>query len=163
MKKHARTRLSAAATAWAIALLVPTAAPLADQHAHGEEAAAAPSSGRTPAPPDAAVYFITPEDGAVVTSPVTVRFGLRGMGVAPASVDQPNTGHHHLVVDAPLPDMRVPIPSDDHYRHFGGGQTEMTLKLPPGKHTLQLVLGDFRHVPHDPPVVSKQIRITVRE
>ena len=129
----------------------------------GARAATADSQagGRTPSPDGAAVYFISPSDGDVVKSPVTVRFGLRAMGVAPAAVDKPNTGHHHLVVDAPLPDMRVPIPADDHYRHFGGGQTELALELPPGRHTLQLLVGDFRHVPHDPPVVSEQIEITV--
>lgn len=115
----------------------------------------------TPSPPGAAVYFITPTHGAVVHSPVTVRFGLRGMGVAPAAIDQANTGHHHLVIDAPLPDLRIPIPMNDQYRHFGGGQTELQLDLAPGKHTLQLLLGDFRHVPHDPPIVSEQIEITV--
>jgi hypothetical protein len=116
---------------------------------------------RTPSPPGAAVYFIAPTNGQTVSSPFTVRFGLRGMGVAPAAVDQASTGHHHLVVDADLPDMRVPIPTSDHYRHFGGGQTELQLDLPPGKHTLQLVLGDFRHIPHEPPVVSEKIEITV--
>lgn len=116
---------------------------------------------RTPSPAEASLYFISPTNGAVVASPFTVRFGLRGMGVAPAAVDQPKTGHHHLIVDAPLPDMQLPIPMDDHYRHFGGGQTEMQLSLPPGKHTLQLLLGDYRHIPHDPPVVSEQIEITV--
>ena len=115
----------------------------------------------TPAPANAAVYLIAPANGAVVRNPITIQFGLRGMGVAPAAVDQANTGHHHLVIDSPLPDMRVPIPANDHYRHFGGGQTELQLELPPGKHTLQLLLGDFRHVPHDPPIVSEQIEITV--
>lgn len=118
-------------------------------------------SGRTPSPEGAVVYFISPQDGDVVSGPVTVRFGLSGMGVAPATVEKEKTGHHHLVVDAPTPDMRVPIPANDNYRHFGGGQTEMVLELPKGKHTLQLVLGDFRHVPHDPPVVSERIEITV--
>lgn len=115
----------------------------------------------TPSPPGAGVYFITPTNGAVVNSPITVRFGLRGMGVAPAAIDQANTGHHHLVIDAPLPDLRLPIPMNDQFRHFGGGQTELQLDLPPGKHTLQLLLGDYRHVPHDPPIVSEQIEITV--
>jgi len=144
------TRPAGIALATAL-LLLGAAGAIADSH----------ESGRTPSPEGAAAYFITPQDGETVSSPFTVRFGLRGMGVAPAAVESPNTGHHHLVVDAPLPDMRVPIPSDDHYRHFGGGQTELTLDLPPGEHTLQLLLGDFRHVPHDPPVVSKRITITV--
>jgi len=121
----------------------------------------APEIGRTPAPPNARVYFVTPKDGDVLKSPITVRFGLSGMGVAPAGVEKPETGHHHLLIDTPLPDMGMPIPADDHHRHFGGGQTEMQLDLPPGKHTLQLLLGDYRHIPFDPPVVSKRIEITV--
>lgn len=117
---------------------------------------------RTPAPDGAEVYIISPADGATVDSPVTVRFGLRGMGVAPAGVDRPATGHHHLLVDSGLPDLTQPIPSDEHHLHFGGGQTEVTLELPPGRHTLQLLLGDQNHIPHDPPVVSPRITITVR-
>jgi len=117
---------------------------------------------RTPSPPGARLYFITPEDGASVSSPVTVRFGLSGMGVAPAGVDQPNTGHHHLIIDAPAPPANRPVPADANHVHFGKGQTEVTLELPPGRHTLQLVLGDKLHVPHDPPVMSEQITITVR-
>jgi hypothetical protein len=117
---------------------------------------------RTPAPDGAELYLITPTDGATLESPVTVRFGLRGMGVAPAGVPTPATGHHHLLVDAALPDLSQPIPADEHHRHFGGGQTEVTLDLPPGPHTLQLLLGDQNHVPHDPPVVSPVVTITVR-
>jgi len=126
-------------------------------------AAAQSAMPRTPRPEGARVYFITPSDGAVVTSPVVVRFGLEGMGVAPAGVDKPATGHHHLIIDADLPPLDLPIPKDDHYRHFGGGQTEVSLDLPPGKHTLQLLLGDENHVPHDPPVKSKRITITVKK
>lgn len=110
----------------------------------------------------AELYFIAPADGAVVESPVKVVFGLRGMGVAPAGVDREGTGHHHLLIDAGLPAMDKPIPSDEHHRHFGGGQTEAMIELEPGKHTLQLVLGDKNHIPHDPPVVSKKITITVK-
>lgn len=118
----------------------------------------------TPAPEDAKVYIISPKDGAVVTSPVTVKFGLKGMGVAPAGVDSPNTGHHHLLIDVEqLPALDKPIPSDERHRHFGGGQTETTIELSPGKHTLQLILGDKTHIPHDPPVVSKKITITVKK
>jgi len=135
-----------------IGWLGPVAAATADSHE---------GIARTPSPADASVYFISPTNGAVVSSPFTVRFGLRGMGVAPAAVDQPKTGHHHLVVDGALPDMQLPIPVTDQYRHFGGGQTELQLSLPPGKHTLQLLLGDYRHIPHDPPIVSEQIEITV--
>ena len=107
------------------------------------------------------LYFVSPADGATVKSPVRVVFGLRGMGVAPAGVDRDNTGHHHLVIDAPLPPAGKPIPADDHYRHFGGGQTEAVIDLAPGTHTLQLVLGDHLHVPFEPMVVSEKITITV--
>lgn len=117
---------------------------------------------RTKSPEGAKVYIISPKDGATVKSPVTVLFGLKGMGVAPAGVDHPNTGHHHLIIDAPLPDPTQPIPKDAHHLHFGGGQTQATIDLPPGKHTLQLLLGDKNHVPHDPPVVSERITITVK-
>ena len=107
------------------------------------------------------LYFVEPTDGETVTSPVRVVFGLSGMGVAPAGVDKKDTGHHHLIVDAELPPLDKPIPSDEHYRHFGGGQTETVIDLPPGEHTLQLLLGNALHVPHDPPVVSERITITV--
>ncbi|MBC9072973.1 DUF4399 domain-containing protein [Thauera sp. CAU 1555] len=124
--------------------------------------ALAPAAGaRSPAPEGAELYFIAPTDGATVRNPVVVRFGLRGMGVAPAGVDMQKTGHHHLIIDAPLPPMDQPVPSSEQYRHFGGGQTEVKLDLPPGRHELQLLLGDHLHVPHDPPVMSKRISITV--
>jgi len=118
---------------------------------------------RSARPEDARVYFITPSNGETLHSPVTVRFGLGGMGVAPAGVEKPATGHHHLVIDAPLPPSDLPIPKSEHYRHFGAGQTEVVLDLEPGSHTLQLVLGDHLHMPHDPPVVSERITITVEE
>ncbi len=109
------------------------------------------------------VYIVTPTEGQIVTSPLTVRFGLKGMGVAPAGVEKPGTGHHHLLIDPDgLPDLTLPIPADDRHVHFGGGQTETTIELAPGPHTLQLLLGNHLHIPHDPPVVSKKIRITVR-
>jgi hypothetical protein len=117
---------------------------------------------RTPSPKGAEVYFIAPQDGATVTSPVTVKFGLKGMGVAPAGTAVANTGHHHLIIDAELPPLDAPIPADAHHVHFGKGQTETTVDLKPGKHTLQLLLGDQSHVPHDPAVVSKKITITVK-
>jgi hypothetical protein len=116
---------------------------------------------RTPPAPGAEVYFITPRDGEIVTSPVTVRFGLRNMGVAPAGVQVENTGHHHLLIDTELPPLDQPVPSDDRHLHFGKGQTETVLELPPGEHTLQLLLGDYAHIPHDPPVTSGRITITV--
>jgi hypothetical protein len=116
---------------------------------------------RTPAPEGASVFIISPRDGEVVASPVTVRFGLKGMGVAPAGVEAQGTGHHHLLIDAEVPNPGLPIPADDNHRHFGKGQTEATIELAPGRHTLQLLLGDHLHIPHAPPVVSERITITV--
>ena len=115
-------------------------------------------------PPEATeVYFISPQDGDTVSNPVTIRFGLTGMGVAPAGVDRQGTGHHHLLIDVDqLPDPVLPVPADKHHRHFGGGQTETVLELAPGDHSLQLLLGDWMHVPHDPVVTSDKIVITVR-
>jgi hypothetical protein len=117
---------------------------------------------RRPSPAGAMVYFIEPADGATVTSPVRVAFGLKGAGVAPAGVEREGTGHHHLLIDTDLPDLNQPIPSDANHRHFGGGQTEVELELSPGTHTLQLLLGDERHLPHDPPIMSDRITIQVR-
>lgn len=114
-----------------------------------------------PAPAEARLYFIEPQDGAVARGPVRVVFGLRGMGVAPAGVAIPNTGHHHLLVNTTLMDRQAPIPTDARHLHFGMGQTEAVLDLPPGTHTLQLVLGDHLHRPHEPPVTSEVITITV--
>ena len=117
---------------------------------------------RMPAPSGAAVYFITPADGETLADPITVRFGLKGMGVAPAGIDKANTGHHHLLIDTPdLPPLDEPIPADDHHKHFGGGQTETTLDLPPGTHTLQLLLADQNHISFNPPLMSERITITV--
>lgn len=125
---------------------------------------AAQETARTPAPAGAEAYFQSPADGATVSSPVTVRFGLRGVGVAPAGVDTPNTGHHHLLIDVTdMPSFDAPLPATDNVRHFGGGQTEVELELAPGQHTLQLVLGDALHRPHDPPVTSERITITVTQ
>ena len=117
---------------------------------------------RTPAPESARIYFISPEDGATLTSPVTVRFGLAGMGVAPAGVEKAKTGHHHLIIDSELPPLDLPIPNDEKRRHFGGGQTEIELELSPGVHTLQLLLADYRHIPHQPAIQSQRITITVK-
>jgi len=116
----------------------------------------------SPSPAGAAVYFIAPQDGAELSSPVTVRFGLRGMGVAPAGIAFPEAGHHHLLIDAELPPLDQPIPADARHVHFGKGQTEATIELSAGKHTLQLLLGDHLHRPHQPPVVSERITITVK-
>ena len=124
----------------------------------------APAAAQTPSPEGAKVYFINLKDGAEVDSPFLVQFGLSGMGVAPAGVEKPNTGHHHLLIDATLTpeQLKEPLPADDNHKHFGGGQTEDMVKLPKGQHTLQLVLGDWTHIPHSPPVMSEPITITVR-
>jgi hypothetical protein len=114
-----------------------------------------------PSPPGARVYIISPGNGAYLPTTFTVRFGLVKMGVAPAGLDKPNTGHHHLLVDAPLPPLDKPIPNDENHLHFGGGQTETTLTLPTGRHTLQLLLGDAAHLPHQPPVYSDPIVVYV--
>ena len=116
---------------------------------------------RSPAPKDVELYIISPADGATVASPVTVRFGLRGMGIAPAGVAMENTGHHHLLIDAAPPAFNMPVPADANHVHFGKGQTEAQVTLAPGKHTLQLLLADHLHIPHDPPVLSKAITISV--
>jgi hypothetical protein len=117
----------------------------------------------TPSAEGAEVYIINPGDGDTVASPVIIQFGLRGMGVAPAGVDLPDTGHHHLLVDLDIAevDLALPMPPSDNLLHFGGGQTETMLELEPGTHTLQLVLGDLSHIPHDPPVISEAITVTV--
>jgi hypothetical protein len=120
------------------------------------------SDAREPSPAGAEVYIVSPKDGAKVKGPVTVVFGLKGMGVAPAGIKFDNTGHHHLLVDSDPPaDLSQPLPANEKTIHFGKGQTEATLTLPSGKHTLQLVLGDFLHIPHEPAVISKKITITV--
>lgn len=118
---------------------------------------------RTPSPEGALVYIISPADGEGVRSPVVIKFGLQGMGIAPAGVDKKNTGHHHLLIDAKVfPALDKPIPSDKHHKHFGKGQTETVLELSPGTHTLQLILGDKTHIPFDPPLVSGKITILVK-
>jgi hypothetical protein len=116
---------------------------------------------KSASPEGAKVYIISPENGATVDKKVTVKFGLQGMGVSPAGLDKVNTGHHHLIIDGKvLPDMGKPLGSE--VTHFGGGQTEKTIELSGGKHTLQLVLGNYLHIPHNPPVVSEKITITVK-
>jgi hypothetical protein len=110
----------------------------------------------------AEVYIISPVDGAKVSSPFVVRFGLKGMGVAPAGIEFEGTGHHHLLIDAEQLPPKGPIPADDKHRHFGKGQTETELSLPPGKHSLQLLFADYLHVPQDPPLASPKITITVK-
>jgi hypothetical protein len=118
-------------------------------------------SARKPAPADARVYFVGLEDGSVLPQKATIHFGLVNMGVAPAGIDRPNTGHHHLLIDTKVPPLDEPIPNDFNHLHFGAGQTEAVVTLSPGRHTLQLLLGDENHVPHNPPIMSKPIRIYV--
>ena len=122
----------------------------------------AAQAGETPAPEGAAAYIITPADGAKVTSPVKVVFGLKGMGVAPAGVEKEHTGHHHLLIDTPMPTRSASTSSAmAAHLHFGKGETEAMVELAPGAHTLQLLLGDHNHIPHKQPVASKRITITV--
>jgi len=116
---------------------------------------------RTPSLPGAKVFFIMPKDGATVRSPIPLQFGVEGMDVAPAGQDDVHSGHHHLLIDGKLQDYNAPIPSDANHKHYGGAQTETAIGLEPGKHTLQLILGDHNHIPHDPPVESDVITITV--
>ena len=118
---------------------------------------------RQPAPAAAEVYFISPQNGAVVHGPVSVRFGLKGMGVAPAGIKFDNTGHHHLLIDTDVSELNLdaPIPATDKILHFGKGQTETSLTLPAGKHTLELVFADYAHMPFNPPLHSQKITITV--
>ena len=116
----------------------------------------------TDAPANAELYFVQPSDGATVEGTFKVVFGLRNMGVAPAGVEKPSTGHHHLLIDTEVPsDLSKPLPATDQIKHFGGGQTETEITLQPGEHTLRLLLGNYAHVPHSQPVVSEQITITV--
>jgi hypothetical protein len=115
------------------------------------------------APAGAEVYFLAPADGARIHGPVTVKFGLKGMGIAPAGIKFDNTGHHHLLVDLDVADVKLDaaLPASDKILHFGKGQTETTLTLPPGKHTLELLFADFQHLSFDPPLHSQKITITV--
>ncbi len=121
----------------------------------------APALPRTASVSGASVFFITPEDGATVSSPVNVEFGIDGMDVVPAGVNEAHSGHHHLLVDTGLPELGLPIPADSSHIHFGDGSTSTELTLDPGEHTLQLLLGDHLHIPHEPPVASQTITITV--
>lgn len=141
----------------------PTATAPGGAAASAAPPAVAPVLTRKPAPAGAMAYIIEPADGASVTSPVRVVFGLKGFGVAPAGVDRADAGHHHLLVDAGMPaDLGLPIANDEQHRHFGGGQTEVELTLAPGRHTLQMLLGDHLHIPHDPPIASAVVTIEVR-
>jgi len=136
-----------------------------DQSTPSQPAAEAPPTvARVPqsiAPPGASVFFVSPMDGTTVTSPLEIKFGVSGITIAPAGETLENSGHHHLLVDMQLADINMPIPKDAQHLHFGKGQTEATIELEPGTHTLQLVLGDSNHIPHIPPILSKTITITV--
>lgn len=133
--------------------------PAADQAPAADAAATMP---RSDSPEGARVEILSPRDGDIVTSPVKVVFGLEGMTVAPAGDPTPNSGHHHLLVDVAAPDLGLPIPKDAQHLHFGQAQTEAEITLAPGQHTLQLLLGDTNHVPHNPPLISTPITITVQ-
>lgn len=124
--------------------------------------AAAAFGARKPSPPGATAYIISPADGDTVSSPVRVLFGLTGAGVVPAGIEREDAGHHHLLIDTAVPNLDLPVPADTNHRHFGGGQTEVEIELEPGTHTLQLLVGDELHVPHDPPILSEPITIEVR-
>lgn len=116
---------------------------------------------RTASAEGARVFFIMPADGASVMNPIRVEFGVEGMEVVKAGNDQPHSGHHHLLIDTDLPDLGLPIPADERHVHFGDGRTATEISLPPGEHTLQMLLGDHLHIPHDPPLMSEVIRVTV--
>lgn len=150
MSQKIRVRVQQGSATASMATPAPTTAPPART-----------ASGRTPAPNDAAVYFIYPRDGTRIFATSTIRFGLRNMGIAPAGVVRPNTGHHHLLIDVPTPPLDAAIPADLNHIHLGNGQTERKITLPPGEHTLQLILGDDQHVPHDPPILSERITVYV--
>jgi hypothetical protein len=145
-------------TAFACSLVLATQT-LAQTNSHSTA-----DSHRTAAPENAKVFFINPADGASVSNPVTLQFGATGVGIAPAGVEWPNTGHHHLLinVDPASVDLDNGLPADDQHRHFGGGQTQVTLDLPAGTHTMFLLMGDHNHIPHDPPIMSDVITITVQ-
>jgi hypothetical protein len=130
--------------------------------APAEMAATAPVDlPRTMSAEGANVFFITPADEATVTNPISIEFGIAGMDVVKAGNNQPNSGHHHLLIDTDLPDLGLPIPADEHHVHFGDGSTSTQITLPPGEHKLQMLLGDHLHIPHNPPLTSAQITITV--
>jgi hypothetical protein len=164
MRKLQRSTISAGAAAVALVAVVAHAqAPSKSPPAANAPAATDTQPKRTPAPADAYVYIGWPNDNETVrTTHIKVWFGTRNFGVAPAGTTKANTGHHHLLIDTALPPMDQPIPNDKNHLHFGLGQTETVIDLPPGTHTLQLVMADADHIPHDPPLISKKITIHVR-
>ncbi|MDJ0758637.1 MAG: DUF4399 domain-containing protein [Woeseiaceae bacterium] len=141
----------------------PAEEPVADSVTEaGSEAEGTPVAlPRSASPEGARVFFITPADGDTVQSPVAIEFGIENMEVAPAGQDTTHSGHHHLIINAELPPLDQPIPADDNYRHFGDGSTSASLELEPGTYMLQMLLGDYLHIPHEPPVYSDPITITV--
>jgi hypothetical protein len=164
-------RLAAAAAAASLLLaacsavpLTPSASPSATAPVRATASTPTLAGGykKVASAPTAAVYFVNLKNGDTVSSPVLVQFGLRGIGVAPAGVEKEATGHHHLLIDVAEVDVNAPLPATDNVRHFGGGQTEVSVALPPGRHTLQLLLADHNHIPHHPVVISERITITVR-
>lgn len=126
-----------------------------------ETAAAVSATARTPSPEGAVVTFVTPRDGETVTNPVQVKFRVDGMDVVPAGTSAPDSGHHHVLIDTPLPNLDLPVPADAQHVHFGDGSSSTELTLPPGEHTLQLLFADHLHIPHEPAVYSRPITITV--
>ncbi len=136
-------------------------APAEESAAEMQSAEPVASLPRTASPDGARVFFITPADGETVSSPVSIEFGIEGMTVVAAGDATPDSGHHHLIVNAELPEFGLPVPATENYIHFGDGSTSTELTLEPGTHTLQLLLGDYLHIPHDPPVMSDPITITV--
>ena len=120
-----------------------------------------PQTPRTASSEGASVFFITPADGATVTNPISIEFGIAGMDVVKAGNNQPNSGHHHLLIDTGLPDLELPIPANEQHVHFGDGSVSTQISLPKGEHKLQMLLGDHLHIPHNPPLTSAQITITV--
>ena len=138
-----------------------TSEPTAPAQAAAPETAAAPALPRTAAPEGARAFIVEPADGATVSSPFKVVFGSENIQVMKAGEEAPDSGHHHLLVNAPLPDFSVPIPNSDQYRHFGGAQTEVELELEAGTYTLQLLFGDHFHIPHEPPIYSDVVTVTV--
>lgn len=164
MKKQFIGILVLAAIAASLAFTIPQNEAVCADHAAATGMPVPPAS-PIPRPADAKVYIVSPKDGDTVEGPVTVVFGLKGMGVAPAGIymgPESPTGHHHIALNTELPNLKLPFPMDEKHLHFGKGQTEATLELEPGEHTLQLVLGDHIHIPHDPPLVSEKITITVK-
>lgn len=141
----------------------PTSSDATATRAPAAPAAEAAAFERRAAPAGARVHIVSPADGATVRSPVRIEFGADKVAIVPAGRDQPGAGHHHLIIDAPLPPLDRPIPASDHYLHFGDGSTSTELPLSPGRHELRLLLGDHLHVPHEPPVVSEPVTITVTE